>query len=214
MLIEDSNLASERIMLLDDHELFGQSLSLMIEKLVPGARVSYQKQVVDAHKELNGNEYRFLLTDVSLRGKSVESFLAEVKKSFPELRIVIITSVVDLATVKRFMDLGVDAYVSKSSNDYELKVAMEKALDRRKFISSDLSAELISGPQIYQNNSLTHKELEVLKLIAAGHNVRHTSEKMSISPYTVMAHRRNIMKKLELHSAAELVGYAYKNKLI
>ena len=214
MLNEVSNLSAGRVMLLDDHELFGQSLSLAIEKIVPSARVSYYKHTSEALNELGANDYRFLLTDVMISGKNMEGFVSGCKKNFPNLLIVIVTSVIDLRAVKKFMDLGVDAYLSKFSNTYELRVGMEKVDAGKKFISSDLSAELISGQHMYHNNTLTHKELEVLKLIAAGQNVRGTSDIMGISPYTVMAHRRNIMKKLELHSAAELVGYAYKNKLI
>jgi DNA-binding NarL/FixJ family response regulator len=214
MFNEVSNLSAGRVMLLDDHELFVQSLSLMMVKLVPGMQVSYYKHMSDARKELEMNDYRFLLTDIALGGKSIDSFVLDVKKSFPNLLVIAVTGVTDLDTVRKIMDMGADAYVSKTTNSYELRVAMEKVDSGKKFISSDLSTELISGLNLHQNNSLTHKELEVLKLIAAGHNVRATSEIMTISPYTVMAHRRNIMKKLELHSAAELVGYAYKNKLI
>ncbi|MCE7041737.1 response regulator transcription factor [Dyadobacter sp. CY312] len=214
MLNDASDFPANRVMLLDDHDLFGESLGLMIEKMVPGAQVSYYKIASEALQELEVNKYRYLLTDITLGGMGVEGFISDIKKHAPDLLIIIVTSVVDLRAVKKFMDLGVDAYLSKATNSYELKVAMEKVAVGKKFISSDLSAELISGPQLYQNNNLTQKELEVLKLIAAGHNVRGTSETMGISPYTVMAHRRNIMKKLKLHSAAELVGYAYKNKLI
>jgi DNA-binding NarL/FixJ family response regulator len=60
---------------------------------------------------------------------------------------------------------------------------------------------------------LTEKELEVLRLIAEGWKVNKIAEKLFLSPFTIMAHRRNIMKKLDLHSAAELVKYAYEHKL-
>lgn len=200
-------------MLLDDHELFGQSMILMIKSLLPGAEVSYFKNIDEARQELSKGAYRFLITELTISSQDVDDMIRELKKSLPLLLVIIVSSINDLRAVKRSMDLGVSAYLSKMASPYELKVAMEKADGGRKFISSDLSAEMLTGDHIAANTQLTQKELEVLRQIAAGRNVRNTAEAMSISPYTVMAHRRNIMKKLELHSAAELVGYAYKNKL-
>ncbi len=205
---------SYRIMLLDDHELFGQSLILMLHNLVPGAEVSYYKNIEEARRELSKKVYHFLLTDLVVNSVDLHEQIRAIKQTFPSLLIIIVSGITELRTVKRSVELGVNAYVSKMASPFELKLALERAMAGRKFISSDLSAEMLSKDGQVVDSTLTQKELEVLKFIAAGKNVRGTAEMMSISPFTVMAHRRNIMKKLELHSAAELVGYAYKNNLI
>ncbi|TDE12933.1 LuxR C-terminal-related transcriptional regulator [Dyadobacter psychrotolerans] len=211
---EDTFLPSCKIMLLDDHELFAQSLQLMLEQIIPGAQISYFKRTEDAKKELTLQNYRFLIADLMIPGSNVGEFITYCKKNVSGLSILIVSSIMDLRMVKTYIDMGADAYLSKGTNSYELKMALEKTYIGKKFISSDLSAELIAGQSVSPAEHLTNKELEVLKLVAAGHNVRNTAELLHISPYTVMAHRRNIMKKLELHTASELVGYAYRNKLI
>ena len=101
----------------------------------------------------------------------------------------------------------------KSVSVYELNLALERTYAGDKYVSSDLNGKLANSFFVSEQTSLTLKELEVLRLIAEGYKVDKISEMLFISPYTVMAHRRNIMKKLDLHTAAELVKYAFLNNL-
>ncbi len=211
---ENSNVLYGRIMILDDHELFGQALRVMLQQMLPDAEVNYFNMPETARKELHLRDYQFLLVDLLIPETNVYDFISFCKTRYDKLNIIVISSTTDHNAVKRCIELGASGYLSKSTSADELRMALEKTSQGKRFISSDLGVEFLSGHFQKSEGDLTPKEAEVLKLIVQGHKVRNTADLLNISPYTVMAHRRNIMKKLQLHSAAELVRYAFENNLI
>ena len=200
-------------MLIDDHLMFSQGLSEIIKNMAPDSFVTHFNNISRAQQELKANHYNFLLSDLLIPGQNVRDFIIECRREYPDLIIVIISSVMEISVVKEYFALGINGYLSKAVNFYELKIAMEKTYQGDKYISSDLSGRLASSYFMAEKSSLTKKELEILRLVAAGHSVDKTAQLMHVSPYTVLAHRRNIMKKLNAHSAAELVKYAFENNL-
>jgi DNA-binding NarL/FixJ family response regulator len=147
-------------------------------------------------------------------GNDVKEFISFCKKQYPGLYIIIISSVTDIHTMKVLFAEGVNGYLSKAVNYSELKTALEKIYSGERYLSTDLTGKLATFFFEGEESKLTKKELEILRIVASGKTVKQTAEDLLISPSTVMAHRRSIMSKLDLHSAAELVKYAYANKLV
>ena len=202
-----------KAMLIDDHLMFSQGLSEIIKNIAPDSYVTNFNNVHRAKLELKMNEYNFILSDLLIPGNNVKEFISECRRDYPDIIIIIISSVMDISVVKEYFALGVNGYLSKAVNFYELKIAMEKTYQGDRYVSSDLSGRLASSYFMAEKSALTKKELEILRLVAAGHSVDKAAQLMHVSPYTVLAHRRNIMKKLDAHSAAELVKYAFENNL-
>ncbi len=212
-MVEITDITCLKIMLVDDHIMFSQGLTELLKKILTGAEIKVFSSTEKAKQELAVNEYHFLLSDMLMPGFNVKEFIAHCKKKHPSLNIIILSSVLEIQTIKEFLAVGIDGYLTKAVNAVEMKMALELIYNGEKYISSDISGKLATSFFEETKSSLTKKELEILRMVAAGNSVIQTAEKLFISPSTVMAHRRNIMTKLDLHSAAELVKYAYENKL-
>jgi DNA-binding NarL/FixJ family response regulator len=201
------------VLLVDDHNLFIEGLSELIKKIAPDSELECASSTFRAKEVLMKKAYTFLICDLMIPGENVPLFLSECQKKYPLMSILIVSSNIEISTVKNCFELGVKGYLSKAVSCQELKLALEKTSCGDKYISSDLGGKLANEFFLIENTRLTKRELEVLKMVAAGHSVEKTSKLLFVSPYTVMAHRRSIMSKLSLHSAAELVKYSFENKL-
>lgn len=202
-----------KIMLVDDHALMSIGMNELLKRMLPGCEVDYFATTEKAMAALKSSEYRFLLTDLMMPGQDVKAFIFSARKAYPDMVIMILSSLMDMNLVREYLTNGVDGYLSKSITEHELKQAFEATYNGKRYISSDLSSRLAASVFSNDNSTLTKKELEVLRLVAAGHNVKKIAEELYISPVTVMTHRRSILGKLGLHSAAELVKYAYDHNL-
>jgi DNA-binding NarL/FixJ family response regulator len=202
-----------KVLLIDDHKIFLQGLDALIKSMAPQADVYHVTSVDKAKAALLNEAFQFVLSDLAIPGDNVIEFLMYCKKKYPAIIIMVISSNLDISIVKQCFGIGVSSYLSKATNTYELKIAFEKTYIGDTYVSSDLSGKLATSLFISEKTGLTKKEIEILRLVAAGDTVDKMASKLLISPYTVMSHRRNIMSKLNLHSASELVKYAFENNL-
>ncbi len=202
------------IMIVDEHEIFCLGLKEIFRITAPDNYVSWFTSVEKAKAELKNKNYQFLLFDILIADTDVKVFTKFCKANYPNLLLIIVSSVVDVNVMKECLNAGVDGFVSKAVTCSELKLMLETVYKGEKYISTELSNRVTINFLYSEKRNLTGKELDIIRLIATGDTVNLIAQKMHLSPYTIMSHRRNIMKKLNLHSAVELVKYAFKNNLI
>lgn len=202
-----------KAVLLDDHVIFSQGLAQLIRKMSPESEVFHFNTVESAKESLSKETFQYLLSDINIPGSNTLEFIKYCQKKYPHLIIIMLSSIVDMTTIKDFFSMGVNGYLSKAINYFELRLAFEKTYHGEKYISADLSGKLASSFFVAEKDALSKKEIEIIRLIAAGHTVDASSKILNLSPYTILAHRRNIMKKLNLHSGIEIVKYAFENNL-
>ena len=199
--------------IVDDHILFAQSILELLKTISPESSVVTFDNTADAEDYLSANKIDFLFMDLVIPNSNVNKFVHQTRKKYNQMVIIILTSLMDMHNLQDYLQIGVNGYMSKAINIAEFSNCLEKTYKGETFISSDLSGKLASAYFTAPKNNLTKKELEVLKMVAAGYSVEKTASLLNLSPYTILAHRRNIMSKLNLHSAAELVKYAYENNI-
>jgi DNA-binding NarL/FixJ family response regulator len=209
-----SKLNELKVIILDDHLLLTEGLIELLKRIIPTAEINAYAQVDLAKAALKISTYDFLLCDVMVPGDNIEEFVVYCRKNYPDLIIIMLTSVIDTDTVRKFFSYNVNGYMSKGTNFSEFKMALEKTYKGQTYISSDLSGRLVSSMFFEKESGLTPKELGLLRLIAAGHNTDKMAAILHISPHTVSAHRRSIMNKLGIHTSAGLVKYAFEHKII
>ncbi|MBS1917909.1 MAG: response regulator transcription factor [Bacteroidetes bacterium] len=199
--------------IIDDHVLFAQGFSELLKTMAPGCEIRLHSSVEKAKNDLKTGKYHYLFVDLLMPGVNTKEFVSSCRKEYPELIIIIISTIQEISKVREFFGIGINGYLSKAVSYFELKLALEKTYNGDKYVSSDINSRMTNSLFSAAQTDLTEKELEVLRLIAEGWKVNKIAESLFLSPFTIMAHRRNIMKKLDLHSAAELVKYAYEHKL-
>ena len=203
-----------KTILVDDHLMFCEAIGELMKRISPEGNFRYFNNVEKAMGELQKNDSHFLLCDLLIPGDDVKKFIRNARTRYPELSIVVMSSVSDINVIKECFTLGANGYLSKAISYSELKKAMESICRNGGYVSADLASRLFTAYFRASKDNLTIRELEVLRLIAAGHTVMKTAQLLQVSPSTIMTHRRSIMTKLDLHSAAEIVKYAFENNLV
>ena len=146
--------------------------------------------------------------------------LRQVKVMSPETHVMVLTVHEDETLVRRAIRAGASGYVVKRAAESELIHAIRAVWRGDIYIHPTMTRALLkdlvpSSPvQHSHENTLTPRELDVLRLIARGYTNNQIAKELSISARTVEGHRANIMGKLELHSRVELVEYAEHHNLL
>ena len=120
------------------------------------------------------------------------------------------------------LQAGADGYILKDSTHSELALAVRNILEGKRYISPGISERVIEGylngrkvvKQVSSWEVLTHREKEILKLIAEGYKNKEIADYLCISPKTVEKHRANLMEKLDLHNIQALTAFAIEKGLI
>ena len=206
---------SARVLLVDDHAMFRQALRGMLEKEA-GVEVVGElgdgAQVEEAVARLTPD---LVVMDISMPTVNGIEATRHLMARFPQLRIVALSAFGYKQFVMEMMEAGALAYVVKSSAGEQLMQAIQSALKGVPYLCPEATATMVAasrGNRGAQGTTarvnLGRREVEVLRLIAEGKSSPQIGQQLHIAPSTVDVHRRNIMKKLDLHSVVDLTKYA------
>lgn len=210
-----------RILIADDHDLVRKGLRLLIEEH-PGWTVCAEarsgREAVEQAVQSNPD---IVVIDVSMPDLNGLEATRLIRKSCPRSEVLVITHHDSDEIAAEVLKAGARGYVLKSDSDKDLVNAVE-ALGRHKpFFTSRITEMLIANrvngvtDQVESmRNRLTVRELEILQLLAEGKTAKEVATSLGIATKTSDTHRTNIMRKLNLHSIAELVRYAIRNKIV
>jgi DNA-binding NarL/FixJ family response regulator len=212
----------QRILIVEDHTLLRQGLKAMLET-DPGLEVVGEAEDGRQAIRLAGTlSPRLILMDLSMPGTNGTEAIAEIKRRYPEIRILVLTVHKAEEYIREALRVGADGYVLKHATRDELMLAIHSILNGKTYISPDVAEQVVSrylgGERGFKSpttlESLTLREREVLKLIAEGHTNKHIANYLCVSIKTVEKHRSNLMKKLDLHNAAMLTVYAMEKGMV
>jgi two-component system, NarL family, response regulator NreC len=206
------------IALADDHNVVRQALRMMLESRPDFVIVGEAEDGLKAVQMVRDLSPQVLVLDLMMPGLNG----LEVTRQVSSLTRVIILSMHDNeAYVVEALRNGAYGYVLKDSTAQELLQAVETVAAGQRYLCQPFSAQAI---ELYTQmshaapadpyDSLTARERQVLQLSADGLTAAQISARLSISPRTVEIHRANFMRKLSLHSQAEVIKYALKRGVI
>ena len=211
-----------RLLLVDDHAVVRSGLKMLLsghsEMEIVGEAGTAEEAL-----ELAGQTHPdVILMDIGLPDKTGIEATREIKKKFPEVKIVALTIHEDEEYFFQMLNAGASGYVPKRAAPEELLTAIRAAAAGEVYLYPSLAKLLVQDylsadrPAEEKANldGLTDREHEVLTQLAEGASNEEIATTLVISPKTVERHRENIMKKLNLHSRAELVRYAIRKGII
>ena len=163
-----------------------------------------------------------VLMDLSMPRMHGFDAIKEIKRQSPEIKIIVLTVHNTDEYILATLQAGADGYVLKDATHSELVMAIEHVLMGERYLSPGVSKKVIEGYLEGRKtlksktawDTLTAREREILKLIAEGYKNKRVADYLCISLKTVEKHRTNLMKKLDLHNAAELTAFAMKKGLV
>lgn len=207
------------ILIADDHEIFIEALSSLLSDsgeitvVATGSNGEEAVRLVENHPEAD-----LLVLDVSMPVMDGIDALAEIRRRRIAIPTLMLTQEFAGGTIARAMKNGASGYVLKTAGRDEFLTAIRTVAAGGQHISESakdsLIAQLSGRKAPGAAPTLTKRELEVLKLVAAGMTTAQIATALFISSYTAETHRRNLLQKLGLKNAAGLVRYAIENGLV
>jgi len=143
--------------------------------------------------------------------------LRELHTARPQLPVLILTMFPEDQLALRMLEMGASGYLTKESAPEELLRALERVMAGHKYLSPAMAqavADGLGGPPPSPHEQLSDRELEVLRLLAAGRPITTISRQLGLSPKTVTTYRARLLHKLRMRSNAELTFYATQHGLI
>ena len=210
-----------RLLLVDDHAVVRSGLRMLLENEVDVEIIGEAGTASEALASAADLKPDVILMDIGLPDKSGIEATRDIKAQFPKMAIVALTIHEDEEYFFKMLEAGASGYVPKRAAPEELLTAIRAAAHGEVYLYPTMAKLLvrdflISEPTDKERSAkdLTDREQEVLTHLAEGESNEEIAEILVISPKTVARHRENIMRKLNLHSRAELVRYAIRKGII
>lgn len=215
-------LKKQRVLIVEDHTLLRAGLKALLTQDPDIEIVGEADNGRDAVQLIATLAPNLVLMDLSMPGMNGIEAIRDIKRRSPETRVLVLTIHKTEEYILESLRAGADGYILKDATHDELRVAIRSVLNGKTYLSPDVSGKVINGYLGAGNSpatsstwdSLTHREREVLKLVAEGHPNKFIADYYCLSVKTVEKHRSNLMKKLDLHNAAMLTAYAIEKGLV
>lgn len=204
-----------RILLVDDHRMMREGLRAILEKSAALSVVGEAASGREAVRLAREKRPDVVVMDVAMPDMNGIEATRAIRAARPQTKVVALSSHADRRYVQAILDAGASGYVLKADAYDELLRAIEAAALGKKYLCSEVTTDVIESAlergtpeSVYE--ILGAREREVLQLLAEGLTSSEIARRMGVSTSTIETHRRNVMRKLDLHSVAELTKYAIR----
>jgi len=209
-----------RVLLADDHRMLREALHLLLHDQPDLEVVAQTGSGLDVARLAHETLPHVVCMDIQMPGMDGIEATRTLLALLPSTKVVALSAHADTRYVLDMLGAGASAYVTKAEASEELLRAIRAVLRGRTYLCPDVAGLVASAASGRSTGTgapvaaLGARERQVLKLVAEGHTSQAIGEKLFIAASTVEVHRRNIMRKLNLHSVAELTRYVVKNERV
>ncbi|MEO6541381.1 MAG: response regulator transcription factor [Ferruginibacter sp.] len=207
-----------RILIADDHTVVRKGLRQILLDEFPTAVINEVADAEELIKKVMTEKWDVVVSDLSMPGRSGLDALQQIKLSYPDLPVLILSIHPEEQYALRALKAGASGYLSKDTAPDELVKAVQKVLLGKKYISQSIAEKLANtfsaDADLSPHEKLSDREFDVMKLLANGKAVSEIAEMLSLSVTTVSTYRARVMTKMELKSNSDLTKYAIEQKLI
>jgi len=220
-------LAPARILLVDDHAVLREGLRYLLDQQEDLEVVGEASNGVEALSKIQALKPDLVLMDIAMPEMDGLEATRRIKATAPETRVLVLTQHDNREYILPLLQAGASGYVLKRSGGREVINAIRQVLQHGIFLEAGVTQQLLEGITAPDHHSretaqnahaeqprLTGRELQVLRMLMQGMSNKEIARRIGISPKTVSVHRSNMMMKLGVGSAIELVRYAEKKGLL
>jgi DNA-binding NarL/FixJ family response regulator len=212
-----------RIVLADDHTVLRVGLRSFLEEQA-GAELRVERECSSGEEAVEAADALrpdLLLLDLSMPGLGGLGTTLEVRRRGLPVKILILTQHAEAVSLRRALEAGANGYVVKTARGDELVGAIRAVLAGGTYIDPQLAGSLVASTTREGASTeddalarLTPRERQVLRLVAEGYSNKEVAQTLDIAVKTVMAHRANLMDKLDIHNRSKLIQFAIRAGLM
>ena len=207
-----------KIAILDDHQIVIDGLRLLLKdqtNLEVVAEFTHGEKLLQRIESLGID---LLITDIMMPGLDGYEVAKQVRAILPEIFIIALSMNGEGPLVDKMIhDAGVNGYLLKTADKHELIQAIQTVTEGEPYFSREIIEELQHYAVLKKQNEeihLTAREIEIIQCIANDLSNKQIADQLFISERTVETHRKNIFRKVDIHSVVGLIDFAKKRKII
>ncbi|HYI12158.1 MAG TPA: response regulator transcription factor [Thermoanaerobaculia bacterium] len=207
-----------RALCIDDHAIFRQGVRQILQQYDRQVKIGEAATASAAMQLARESRWDVVLLDLSLPDRSGLQLLGELKREQPDLPIVVLTMHGDDEYAVRAVRGGASAYVTKESAPEELMTALRKVMAGGRYMTPALAEKVAfayasSGASEKSHQSLSERELEILRLIGAGRSLKEIAAMLELSVKSVATYRSRVLEKMSMSTNADLIRYVIEHQL-
>lgn len=201
-----------KVHITDDHKMFAEGLTVSVNEsgIAKVTGVSYSLE--ECRKVLSPETTDVLLLDISLPDGNGIDFCKEIHQTYPDIKILVLTSHDEYSIAKRVMANGASGYILKNSLSEEVIAGIKVVANDEIFLCDEV--DILLKEHTDKPVWLSSREQEILKLIVDGYSNQEMSEKLFLGIETIKTYRKNLIQKLGAKNSMILVKMAIEKKLV
>jgi DNA-binding NarL/FixJ family response regulator len=207
-------------MLVDDHRMTRDGLRAVLKENVDFEVIGEAGNGSEALQMAQQLLPDVVVMDICMPGLNGIEATRRITADNPDVKVIALSTYADKRYVLETLEVGAVGYITKVAASDELLRAIRAVVRGKKYLGDDVTGVVVDGyvGRLFPADDLAHsmlssREREVVQLLAEGRSSTQIAVRLKISPNTVETHRRNIMKKLDLHTVADLTKYAVREGL-
>lgn len=211
-----------RILIADDHEVARKGIRSLLENHAGWEVCGEARDGREAVELAAKMKPDVVLLDIGMPNLNGLNAARQILAAHPQTRIMVLTMHDSDQVVREVLSAGARGFLLKSDAGRDLVAAVEALQNNRTYFTTKVAQMVLSGylhpadrdTESSEQNSLTPREREVIQLLAEGKTTKEVAVALSLSVKTAETHRTNLMRKLDLHSVADLTLYAVRNGIV
>lgn len=210
-----------KIVLVDDHLLFRHALSALLETVTDLKIIFEASNGPELFHQLKKIQPHIILLNAELSGNSAATTIAEVKKEYPEIKVVITSMNHDDMAIFSLVKQGASGFITKDKSLDEALVAIRSVRLKGFYYTDEVTQAMLNGVRAKQkqrtslsSSDLTERETEIIRLICRQYSMKDVAAQLKLSPRTVESHKENILMKTGSKNLVGIVLYAVEHQLL
>jgi len=207
-----------RVLVVDDHEFTREGIIRILMDNFSISKIFRAGNYEAAMEQIEVGKFDLIILDVNLPGKSGLELLTSIRSTQPRLPILVLSMVPVSQYARRVLQAGATGYMTKSEPAEEFLKAIRSVSRGLRYFSPEVQQEIpdlvdesISRPK---HDKLSDREFEILQRLTDGKSSKEIAGEFNITVNTVNSYRKRIMLKLHVKSNADMIKYAFKNRLL
>ena len=211
-----------KVLIADDHALVREGIMAFLKLCDDVEVIAEASDGIEAIEKTNKFRPDIVIMDINMPKLGGLEATIEIKKTHPEIKILVLTQYEDREYIARFLRAGVSGYLLKKAVGSDLITALKAVSRGELYLYSSIASEVVAGflhPERTNGSEepygkLSDREKQVLRLVAEGYTHKEIADTLNISAKTVIAHQTNISEKLDIHTRAGLIKFAIQRGII